>query len=644
MAISKMKRLSAAIMRYDAEQIIASLQKLRCIDVTCATDELTAFGFSELDSSEDIANISQKLSDATRALEFLSNYSDEKRPFFSSPDEISADNYGYDFLISVEEKVKRALELSDTLSECRTKYADIGGEIDALTPWISLKRSIPYSKSRCSISAAGILPPKIELSQLEDATGALPCVTEIIGKGESGSYAVVTSHRDCFDEILRRLGEFGFALCPVSATESDGYASGKLDALKKRGAEISEMLEKVQSEARILSLSMHDIEIYYDIRSSELARAEAAGKLSCSEKTVIITGWVPENRVDEVASLLDSSGSAYEFCDPTPDDDPPILFKNGRFVSQFEPVVELYSPPAYGSYDPTAVMSIFYIIIFGLMLADVGYGLLISAACLAALRIMKPRGSTKKMFTMFAMCGISCIIAGILFGGYFSDAPSVIMQNWFGIESPPEMALLFNPLTSPIPFLAVSLGVGAVHLITALALKFYITWSRGHKLDAICDQGSWIILFAGAGILFLYKPLGLSLICLGVLMLILTQGRSERNVFMKLFKGIASLYDIVNYLSDLLSYSRILALGLASMVVGSVFNILGALPGPSVVGVIFFTVIFALGHMLNIGVNLLGTFVHTSRLQYIEFFGKFYEDGGHMFEPLAPRSKYVIFK
>ena len=645
-----MKRLTAIVMRPDAPELIRRLQMMSCVDITESLPKQLdssvqgAPSFRRTDVTAIASSISQRLNEAIAARDFLAGYITKSKSFLSAPDEIDINSYDTDFMKSAETKIRRACKISAELRSLNTEAQSISGEIDALAPWTSLHQEIPQAVSRSAISTVGLLPPKLDTSSLDSKLESLACTTEIVEKNERGIQVILTAHRDDFDEAMRIASEFGFVICPSRAAEKDGYAAGRIAALESRCEEIKLLLSQDDAEARDLAESIKDIETYIDLTLTEEARTEAAEKLSESDRTVILTGWTPESAEAQITSLLDSFGAAYSFEEADNTDDPPILFLNNRFAAQFEPVVELYSPPAYGSFDPTSIMSIFYIIIFGLMLADVGYGLLISTVCLLALHLMKPRGNMKKMLTMFAICGVSCIVMGLLFGGYFSDTPTVLMQNWFGIENPPELALLFSPLTSPIPFLAVSLGIGAVHLITALAIKFYVTWARGHRLDAICDQGSWIILFAGAGVFFLNRMVGLVLVLTGVAMLILTQGRSERNIFMKLFRGIASLYDIVGYLSDLLSYSRILALGLASMVVGSVFNILGALPGLSVIGVIFFVLIFAIGHLLNVAVNLLGTFVHTSRLQYIEFFGKFYEDGGHMFAPLAPRSKYSVFK
>ena len=247
----------------------------------------------------------------------------------------------------------------------------------------------------------------------------------------------------------------------------------------------------------------------------------------------------------------------------------------------------------------------------------------------------------KKMLDMFSICGISTIICGVLFGGYFGNLPSAFAQNILGIENFPNIAVAFDPVTNPIPYLFLSLGLGAVHLVAGLLMKAYMLIKSGQVLDAVFDVGLWLVLFAGIGLLAVVPEYGKWVALIGAAGLVLTQGRTAKNPIMKLLKGVMSLYDIVGYVSDLLSYSRIMALGLSGAIIAQVVNLIGTLGGPTVVGFIALILAIALGHTLNLALSLLGAFVHTARLQYIEFFGKFYIDGGEPFKPASVRTKYT---
>lgn len=258
----------------------------------------------------------------------------------------------------------------------------------------------------------------------------------------------------------------------------------------------------------------------------------------------------------------------------------------------------------------------------------------------------------KRFLCMFGYCGISCIIFGVLFGAYFGDFPLAFLQNVMGVAPqdlprlsllPSEaanVAVLFDPIQNPMAFLVLSIGVGALHLIAGMAVKAWILCRRGKILDALFDIVAYWVLFAGIGTLFFNQRVGIILLSVGGGIVFLTAGRRKKGFFGKLLGGFLGLYSLINFASDLLSYSRILALGLAAGVISQVVNLLATMSN-GFIGFILMILIFTVGHLLNLAINLLGTFVHTSRLQYIEFFGKFYEDGGTPFQPMAPSDRYI---
>ena len=644
MAVTKMKRFRVMTLREDSDSLIRLMQDLGCVDVGKEYAEEPPDGAGTFDASAEDAEVKARIAETGAALTFLAGYVSKPKGLFTPPREIdrkAADRrdmrdeaYGY---------VKRAVELKGEKARLEAETLSRKNELSALMPWVGLSVSLPESMTKYTKSAAGLMALKTDPEEVLRGAGELAAVAETVNVGKTHRYVLLTAHRDDYDEALSALTRAGFAPTPVKADERNGFARGRVSTVRQKLKAAEEKLLEIDEEAKTLSGQTDKIEVYYDLLTTDEARIGAASKMAVTSKVGMFTGWIPEAAVPVFSEKLDGVGDAYEFSDPAEDDDVPVLLKNNRFAKNFEPVIELYSLPKYGTFDPTFIMSFFYIVIFGMMLADVGYGLLISLGCFLGVGLMKPKKSMRKMLTMFGMCGISCIVMGVLFGGYFGDVPAVLAEKWFRV-TPPKLALWFDPLTNFTTFLILSLAIGALHLVCGLCIKFYVLWKRGKKADAVCDAGSWIVLFLGAAVLLLNKTVGLVMVIAGLVMLVATQGRHNKNIFMKIVGGVGSLYSIIGYLSDLLSYSRILALGLASMVIASVFNILGALPGPSVVGVVFFIVIFLVGHLLNMAINMLGTFVHTSRLQYIEFFGKFYEDGGRPFEPLTTQSKYVIFK
>ena len=249
---------------------------------------------------------------------------------------------------------------------------------------------------------------------------------------------------------------------------------------------------------------------------------------------------------------------------------------------------------------------------------------------------MKPRGGFKNFMQLAIICGASTVLWGLLFGGFFGDAIPSVYRLFTGKVFPYDAALWFNPTNDPMTMLIFSLILGGIQIVAGMAVKAYMMIRDGQVWDAIFDIGFWWVLFAGAITCIFNVKVGLYVLGAGALGLILTQGRAKKNIIGKFFSGVLSLYDITGYFSDILSYSRLLALSLSTAVVGNVINTMGILTGP-----IGFFVVFVIGHVFNIAINLVGSFVHSARLQYVEYFGKFYESGGRLFAPLSIKTKNI---
>ncbi|GFI55698.1 hypothetical protein IMSAG013_00749 [Clostridiales bacterium] len=648
MAVAQMKKLSVVALRKDAPRLIADLQKLRCVEVSgdaSADAELEGTSLVPADVSGDMGNLLAQIASARRAIEFLTAYETGRHGLFDPPMEASIDDFDSGLDTIVLDEVKAANILAAQIADLEGKIIQAEGEYNAYLPWIGQDVALPADKTAHTRSLCGTLPVNLDMAVVEEKLSGLACTAQAVYADKSIRAVLLIAHREDFEAARKILGTVGFAVCPVQAAEEDGYASGAAAKCMQRLERFRMDLEQLKKTAKeTAAAQLRDIKALYDMLITRQDRLQARSRTCETEKTVLIHGWVPVRAGEGTKALLEKYGAAYSFEDPGAEDDVPVLLSNRQPAKNFESVLSMYALPQYGRFDPTAIMAVFYTIIFGLMFADVGYGAIMVIGCLAGLHFLYLKESMRQFLKMFAICGVSCIIGGILFGGYFGDLPNAIMEGFGGKENTPTLAVWFDMVDEPIMMLLLSLGVGAVHMVTAFIIKFVILIRDGHIFDAIADVGSWLILFAGIGVYFLQPTAGLILAGLGVLMLICTQGRHEKNIIMKLLKGIMSLYDIVGYVSDLLSYSRILALSLASAVIASVMNLLSTMGGFTVGGIILFVVVFLLGHVINFLVNILGTYVHTSRLQYIEFFGKFYESGGREFAPLEPKSKYVQFK
>jgi V/A-type H+-transporting ATPase subunit I len=319
-----------------------------------------------------------------------------------------------------------------------------------------------------------------------------------------------------------------------------------------------------------------------------------------------------------------------DFEDPAEDDDIPVALSNPRLVQPFEIVTELYSLPDPREIDPNVYMAPFYFVFFGMMVSDAAYGLVLSLLSALALWKLKLAGMGKKLVELLFLCGISTFIWGIIFGSWFGDLIKV-------------KPLWLNPLDNPMAVLYLSFAMGLVQIYTGIVLSAYKNIRKGKVADALMDQGLWLVFLTGLIMLAFPGTVGVAkyVALVGAMGLVLTQGRTQRSIIKKFTSGLLSLYNVTSYLSDVLSYSRLLALGLATGVIATVINTMAKMLGVNIIGYIAMVIIMAGGHLFNIAVNALGAYVHSSRLQYIEFFGKFYEGGGRAFDPLRMKTEYL---
>ena len=399
---------------------------------------------------------------------------------------------------------------------------------------------------------------------------------------------------------------------------------------------------------------------YYRVRAEKY---EVLGEIPQSANTFVLSGYVPHRDVEKVKRVLESKyDCAIDVEELKEEEEPPVLLKNNKFSASAEGVLESFGLPKKGEIDPTAIMSVFYVFLFGLMLSDAAYGAIVSIAC-GVLILKFPRMSEgmKKSIQLFFWCGLSTLFWGIMFGGYFGDVINVVSRTFFGHEVGIK-ALWFVPLNNPMKLLIYSMVFGLIHLFTGLGIKGYMCIRDKKYVDFLCDVVLWYVFLIGLILLLIPTDIFASIAqvqitfppvvnaiakwasILGAVGIVLMSGRANKNFGLRIALGAYDLYNVTGWLSDVLSYSRLLALGLATGVIAQVVNQMGSMGGKSVFGVILFVIVFIIGHVFNIAINLLGAYVHTNRLQYVEFFGKFYEGGGRAFHPFRENTKYADVK
>lgn len=641
--IAKMKKLTLATLKSDADSILKELLYLESVESVNFDESLLPEGTFIFDNAKNVKDTENSLQKITQAIDVLSKFGAGKKKK-KSYSELTRKEFE-----AFSEKENAAKTISDSVadtlkeqSSIRARINKCESDISSLNPFISLDESCSFEGTKNTLFVKGTFPKLSKIESVKENLCNKGFDFELSVLCEKGDYIYVCAlvHKNDADEFLKAINAEGFSRIILQGfVDTPKNETAKLkEEIKSLEDSLSQIDKKLKEEATNLPLLYEA----YDFLSALLAKEQFKEKLCETSLSCILTGFVPDMMVTDLEKVLDRYDCCYSLTEPDENDKVPVKLKNNKFSTPFESVLGLYSYPDYRGIDPTFVMSIFYFIIFGLIMQDVIYGLLLFAGCRVMLKVLhaKKGGGMYNLLSMFSICGISTMVFGFLFGGYFGDLPSAFAINMLGMESFPDIAVLLNPVTNPMPYLVISLAMGVLHLVAGMLMKAYMLIKRGHILDAIFDIGFWLVTFTGVGLLFVVPDIGKYVAIAGVAGIILTAGREAKNPIMKLVKGVMALYDSVSYISDLLSYSRIMALGLSGAIIAQVVNIIGTLGGPTVMGFIVFVLAMALGHALNLALSVLGAFVHTARLQYIEFFNKFYEDGGEPFKPERINTKY----
>jgi V/A-type H+-transporting ATPase subunit I len=436
-----------------------------------------------------------------------------------------------------------------------------------------------------------------------------------------------------------------------------GKVEEELAAIAEKKERLAEeeklILEKAAKSAEGLVPTIRSLSDFYSVLKDKYLTLSSARS---TEQVVMLRGWIPEDSVAEVRRELSKYDSSIELIlsDPAEGDEPPSNIVNPSWCLPFENLTRLYGAPKYGELDPTPFLAPFFFIFFGMCLGDAGYGLIMIGFFVWFLRKFKKMPTAfSHFFKLFVLSGISTVIVGALTGSWFGD-----LVDAFGIFSflrPLKNApVLLNPMENPMVFLGISLALGVVQLMFGLGIAFYDALRKKNYMGAFADTGGWIVFLVGlliwGGLAAGVVPAGAGAIgkvftIAGALVLVATQGREKTGLVSKAVSGLLSLYGVTSYLGDVLSYSRLLALGLATSAVGVIINMLAGLAGGvPYVGWILAVVLIIGGHIFSIAVNVLGAFVHSLRLQYVEFFSKFYTGGGKIFAPLTYNTNYVRIK
>ena len=632
-----MKHLRLLGMESEREALLKAMQDMECVEISSidGSEEALKSGFAKPDDKALMS--AQEASRAYRtALASLDRFAPEKKGMFRKRQGVSRAAF---FSAESEENARTAAE---TINKDTRRLGEIESERTknealraTLAPWLTVDAPLGGADGALAVffGTVGLNVTDDALKALADSLDRL-LTWQQASSDRSLRYLLVMCHGSVKERALSALRDLGFSTVSFrgmtgTAKENDKALAENLAALEKERQEIEQRIAGLGGKREALLEAS-------DRAAIALRREEAKSRLVGTDKAFLLEGWLPADRCAALEKALEPFTCAIETREPTEDEYPqvPVQLKNNKLTRPLNMVTEMYSLPAYGTLDPNPLMAPFFILFYGIMMADMGYGLLMMIASVIISKKYRPKGTSGELFSLLGLCGISTFIMGALTGGFFGD----FLTQLVAIVSPGTvfaLPKLFDPLDDLTMILIGSMALGMVQIVTGMAISLIEKCKRKKFLDAFFEEITWWIVFIGIALLALGKGAAVLYVgCALVLLGPIVQGKG----WGKLTGVFGSLYNhVTGYFGDILSYTRLMALMLAGSVIAQVFNMLAAMPG----NVIAFIIISMLGNAMNFGLNLLGCYVHDLRLQCLEFFNKFYVDGGKPFRPMTLDTEYV---
>jgi len=658
-AVARMKKVTVIGHRSGKEKTIETLQNLGSVQLLDLSESEQAVHES-VPGSPPTGDTDAALQEVSFSIGFLDKFRTRQKSlldsFIGSKVTLNADKYQHAVAFFDYPDVYQKCSATDSrLSEIRSTRARLLSQKETLSPWAGLEVAVPdLGGTEKTDMILGSMPAR-EYEAMEQAIRSSGRAVDVwpVSRDSRQVYFLLIVIRDDKEalDVVRP-----FPINRVSLGEISGSARM---ALAGTEAELSRLeSEEAELVAGAKSLLQHYDELLalHDDLTATKARAAAQGNFARTEQVFALQGWVKAAETETLERALEQSSAllAVTFEDLGPDDVPPVVLENSRLFEPFEMVTTIYGLPSYYETDPTPLLAPFFFVFFGLALSDAAYGLLLMILSLYAIKKFDMPWSQKKLFRLLAMCGVSTVIFGALLGSWFGDLYDILPPQLGFVKQFRDMLFWFDPIQDPLRLLIISLALGITQVWFGIAIKMRATIRQSGLVAGLLDQGTWLFLLGSLIFMVLTSvgvvskglvPLATRLAQVGALLVIAAQGRNARSWIAKPLVGLYGLYSIVGYFSDTLSYARLLALGLATGVIANVVNQMALLVKPvPILGPVLMLPILAGGHLFNFVINILGSFIHSGRLQFVEFFTKFFEGGGRTFRPFRRDNRYTAVR
>ena len=653
MGIEAVQKIRVVAHQSVEQSVIDYLQSVEAVHVTRVAIE---YGVG-VEPSEDEKILDEKLQRLRLVLQFLTTYEESSHGL--------AALFGHRILISrkdyeefkqaeaLEEIMREALSLEQEIHQAENSRVNLEHEIDFLQPWRSLDEPPDKLDRFFRVKVlTGTLPQEKRETVLQQMEALTPLFhVEVLHETKRQAFICVLFHKSEEEPLMEILQKGGFETVVLEGSQSPAR---QIDEKRAEIEALSQRMKDLHDAARKLSARLQDLKILYDIWEEALRKMRVRHQFGMTERTVVIEGWVPAGRIEKIRREADERFGLISFdeIEPGEDESPPIMLKNRPLVRPFELITELYGMPHAREFDPTPFFAPFFAIFFGLCLTDAGYGLVLLILTVWMIKKFGIVLKDSKLIWLLMIGGISTIFMGGITGGWFGDMVDRLPSALEGIKHFKNAIMLFDPMKQSMVFFAIALALGFIQICFGLGIKVVRHCLDGHPLDALFDPFAWLVLLNGAVFYGMaqaeilppsFAAFGKWALIGSAAAIVLFSDREKKNPVLRVVSGLYTLYGATSYLGDVLSYLRLLALGLATGVIAVVVNIIAFMVGGiPYVGWLGAVIILVGGHTFNIAINALGAFVHTTRLQYVEFFPKFFEGGGVAFQPLRREGKYTL--
>lgn len=655
MAIAKIAKIQIVGTSSNKDAILDILQnsgKIEIQDITEEKEELVSQKNNELHKVElQYANIDF-------AISLLSQHT-KKKGIFAEPITLSVEEVkekAKEF--KYEKIINECYEIEEKTTKAKNQITINENELENYKAWKNLTIHLENLNGSNNISTILATVSTKDYSEIKEGIKNLSSLISIdlVKKDQQSTYLTIVFSKELEKEIRNILLKYKFT--EPELPEAKGLLSKYCDQLEDEIKDNKKILKEEESKLKKLAKNLDELKITHDYISWEKERLEQENKLTNTDHSFVATGWAPKKSIPAIEEELNKTTQQYIINEIDLDEGevPPVIIQNNKFLEPFEAVTNIYGLPQSHEIDPTPFLAAYFIVFFAMCLTDAGYGLLMFIVTALALKFIKMAPGMKKLVKLLMYGGIVTFIIGGLFGGWFGLTPDQVPESLTYTTDAGEKLFMFqkiNSITDPLTVLILSLGIGFFQILMGTYMKLIHGIKESAK-DAILDTGPWAFMLTGIGFGILAASgvissdlgiIGKWWVISGAVLLVLTQGRKQKSIISKAISGILSLYNLIGYLSDVLSYARLLALGLATAIIGLAVNIIADLVlGIPYIGWLLMIIVFVGGHLFNLVINSLGSFIHSGRLQFVEFFGKFMEGGGKDFKPFSKKNKYVYIK